>query len=171
MSRAPNPLGPEWKAWGERLVDYLNKVRTRLQFRDSNASASENGILLWDPAGYPVVSKNGEYRQIILADGFATFVSDTDQTTTANTDTAIAWDSRPYGSGIVFGASSSQILFEEAGLYLLAFSTQITSQSANLKTAYFWPRVNGTNIENSTIKVSLDSNGELSCCLAAQYLI
>lgn len=157
--RAPNPLGPEWKAWGERLVDYLNRIRTKLQFKESNAVATEDGIILWDTAGYPVVSKNGEYRQIILADGYASFVSNTDQTTTANTATAITWDSMPFGDGVSLGSPASRVVFEEEGYYMISFSVQITSTSASTKTLYFWPRVNGTDIPNSTIKVSLHNNG------------
>lgn len=157
--RAPNPLGPEWKAWGERLVDYLNRIRTKLQFKESNAVATEDGIILWDTAGYPVVSKNGEYRQIVLADGYASFVSNTDQTTTANTATAITWDSMPFGDGVSLGSPASRVVFEEEGYYMISFSVQITSTSASTKTLYFWPRVNGTDIPNSTIKVSLHNNG------------
>ena len=157
--RAPNPLGPEWKAWGERLVDYLNRIRTKLQFKESNAVATEDGIILWDTAGYPVVSKNGEYRQIVLADGYASFVSNTDQTTTANTATAITWDSMPFGDGVSLGSPASRVVFEEEGYYMISFSVQITSTSSSTKTLYFWPRVNGTDIPNSTIKVSLHNNG------------
>ena len=159
MSRAPNPLGPDWKPWGERLVDYLNRIRSKLEFKASSAVATENGIILWDAAGYPVVSKDGEYRQIVLADGYASFVSNTDQTTTANTATAITWDSRPFGDGVTLGSPASRIVFEEAGYYMIAFSVQITSSSSSTKTLYFWPRVNGTDIPNSTIKVSLHNNG------------
>lgn len=159
MSRAPNPLGPEWKAWGERLVDYLNRIRSKLQFKDSSAVATEDGIILWDSTGYPVVSKNGEYRQIVLADGYAAFVSNTDQTTTANTATAITWDSRPFGDGVALGSPASRVVFEEAGYYMIAFSVQITSTSSSTKTLYFWPRVNGSDVANSTIKVSLHNNG------------
>ena len=159
MSRAPNPLGPDWKPWGERLVDYLNRIRSKLEFKASSAVATENGIILWDTAGYPVVSKDGEYRQIVLADGYASFVSNTDQTATANTATAITWDSRPFGDGVTLGSPASRVVFEEAGYYMIAFSVQITSSSSSTKTLYFWPRVNGTDIPNSTIKVSLHNNG------------
>lgn len=159
MSGVPRPLGPDWKPWGERLVDYLRRVRSKLVFKESGAKATEDGIILWDTAGYPVVSKNGEYRQIVLADGYASFVSNTDQSTTANTATAITWDSMPFGDGVSLGSPSSRIDFEEAGYYLIAFSVQITSTSSSTKTLYFWPRVNGTDIPNSTIKVSLHNNG------------
>lgn len=154
----PPPLGPDWKPWGERLVDYLKRVRSRLAFYETGDSAREDGIILWDSDGYPVVSKNNEYRQIVLADGYGTFVSNTDQTTTANTATAITWDSMPFGDGVSLGSPASRIVFDEAGYYLIAFSVQITSSSSSTKTLYFWPRVNGTDVSNSTIKVSLHIN-------------
>lgn len=155
----PPPLGPDWKPWGERLIDYMKRVRSKLAFYESGDSAREDGVILWDSAGYPVVSKNNEYRQIVLADGYASFVSNTDQSTTANTATAITWDSMPFGDGVSLGTPSSRVVFEEAGYYLIAFSVQITSTSSSTKTLYFWPRVNGSDIPNSTIKVSLHNNG------------
>jgi hypothetical protein len=115
----PPPLGPDWKPWGERLIDYLKRVRSKLPFFETGDSATEDGVMLWDTTGYPVISKGGEYRQIVLADGFGTFVSNTDQTTTANTATAISWDSMPLGDGVSMGTPSSRIVFEEAGYYLL----------------------------------------------------
>ena len=67
MSLAPPPLGPEWKNWGERLVEYLNRVRSKLVFKQSGDSATEDGIILYDNVNqYPVVSVGGEYKH----DGF-----------------------------------------------------------------------------------------------------
>jgi hypothetical protein len=135
------------------------RVRSKLAFFQSGSSATEDGVILWSTDGYPVVSKDGEYRQIVLADGYAAFVSNTDQTTTANTATAITWDSRFFGDGGTLGSPASRVVFEEAGYYMIAFSVQITSSSSSTKTLYFWPRVNGTDVPNSTIKVSLHNNG------------
>jgi len=157
--RPPSPSSLDYKRWGERLNDYLMRVRSKLDFLQSGSPATEDGIILWSTNGYPVVSKSGEYRQIVLADGYAAFVSNTDQTTTANTATAITWDSRLFGDGVALGSPSSRVVFEEAGYYLIAFSVQITSNSSNTKTLYFWPRVNGSDVPNSTIKVSLHNNG------------
>jgi hypothetical protein len=158
-NRPPPPNSPDYQRWGERLNDYLMRVRSRLAFLQTGAKATEDGVLLWDNTGYPVVSKNGEYRQIVLADGYGSFVSNTDQATTANTATAITWDSMPFGDGVSLGSPSSRVVFEEEGYYMISFSVQITSTSASTKTLYFWPRVNGTDIPNSTIKVSLHNNG------------
>jgi hypothetical protein len=159
QNRPPSPNSVDYRKWGERLNDYLMRVRSRLAFFEPASPATEDGIIFWSTSGYPVVSKDGEYRQIVLADGFGTFVSNTDQTTTANTATAISWDSMPFGDGVSMGTPSSRIVFEEAGYYLIAFSVQITSSSSSTKTLYFWPRLNGTDVPNSTIKVSLHNNG------------
>jgi len=157
--RPPSPNSPDYRRWGERINDYLMRVRSKLEFLQTGSPATEDGVILWSTDGYPVVSKNGEYRQIVLADGYAAFVSNTDQSTTANTATAITWDSSPFGDGVALGSPASRVVFEEAGYYMVAFSVQITSTSSSTKTLYFWPRVNGTDIPNSTIKVSLHNNG------------
>jgi hypothetical protein len=45
---------------------------TREDWKHSGSVAAEDGVLLWDAAnGYPVVSKDGVWRQITLADGYA----------------------------------------------------------------------------------------------------
>jgi len=71
MRIPPPPFGPDWKSWGERLNTYLAKIRTVLSTRLPSDVAAEDGVLLWDRTGYPVVSKDGVFRQIVLADGYA----------------------------------------------------------------------------------------------------
>ena len=74
MSLAPPPFGPEWKQWGERLVDHLNRIRSKLVFKQAGDSANEDGIILYDNANqYPVVSVDGVYKQVVLADGHGDF--------------------------------------------------------------------------------------------------
>ena len=56
-------------AWAENLRRYLGKALNQLDAKDASVSAAEDGVLLWDRInGYPVVSKNGEWRQIVLED-------------------------------------------------------------------------------------------------------
>ena len=83
----PPPLGPEWKPWGERLVSFLARTKTKLAYYIAGDTAAEDGVVLWDRTGYPVVSKNGEFRQIVLADGYGEF-SATSSITAASADTA-----------------------------------------------------------------------------------
>ena len=84
------PIGDNIKAWGNNLTAYLRRQLPRLYFRTADDNPSENGIILWDDVnGYPVVSKNGEFRQIVLEDGQYAGGVTTDQTA-ASTDTAYA---------------------------------------------------------------------------------
>jgi len=61
----PPPLGSDWKPWGERLNKFLTATRNKLQFRDSEAKATEDGIIMWDAAqNAVVVSKNGAWVKL-----------------------------------------------------------------------------------------------------------
>jgi|TARA_R110000744_G_scaffold357905_2_gene464832 hypothetical protein len=61
----PAPLGDKWNIWGEKLSKYLAGTRSKLEFRDSAASATEDGILMWDATqDAVVVSKNGAWVKL-----------------------------------------------------------------------------------------------------------
>lgn len=158
--RTVPPITPDLRQWAENVRRFLGRALDQLGFKDASASASENGVLLWDNAsGYPVVSKDGVWRQIVVADGYAFLGQDNDVTAAAaNTAYAVTYDTPPMASGISLGTPASRIVFEEGGTYLLAFSAQITSTSSSTVNFYFWPRVNGTNVPGSTIKAGLHQN-------------
>ena len=68
------PIGNDWRDWGRQLTLYLRRTLSILQFKNADDIPADNGIILWDEEnGYPVVSKNNEFRQIVLADGYASF--------------------------------------------------------------------------------------------------
>ena len=161
MRIPPPPFGPDWKSWGERLNTYLSKIRTVLSTRLPSDVAAEDGILLWDRTGYPVISKNGAFRQIVLADGYSSLSRTTTQVATAiNTAQAIGWDAPSFNSGIALDpADNTKIVFEEEGVYLLAFAVELLSSSSNAKSGWFWPRIDGVDVPGSTIKVTLSDNG------------
>ncbi|HSG63000.1 MAG TPA: hypothetical protein VLA24_16365, partial [Pseudomonadales bacterium] len=123
---------------------------------------SQDGIVLWDRTGYPVVSKDGVFRQIVLADGYASLVRSTNQVAAAiDTPYAIGWDAPSFSSGITLDpVDNTKIVFEEEGVYLLAFTVELLSTSANAKNAWFWPKINGADVAGSTIKTTLSSNNE-----------
>jgi hypothetical protein len=131
-----------------------------MQFKAGNPVPAENGILLWDDvAGYPVVSKNGEFRQIILEDGHYRGVISSNVTAAA-TDTAYTLTYTSTASeGIANGTPASRIVFSEAGEYVVSFSAQISSSTASSVTFRFWPRINGTNATGATMVTSLHNNG------------
>lgn len=162
MRIPPPPMGEQWRPWGERLVSYLTRIRTLLSTRLDTDNPSQDGIILWDRTGYPVVSKNNEFRQIVLADGYASLQRSTNQIATAiNTPYAIGWDTPSFNSGVALDpADNTKIVFEEDGIYLLAFAVELLSSNSSDKSGWFWPRINGTDVAGSTIKVTMSGNGQ-----------
>jgi len=157
----PAPTGPDWKTWGERLKRFLDSSKSALEWLRGEVTASVEGHMLWDGEnGYPVVSVGDEWRQVVLADGRGLFYDTTDQTAAlANTGYAITFNTTGVSDGISIGSPTSRIVFDEAGLYFVQFTVQATSNNASLKTLYFWPKVNGTDVAGSTMKLSIDTNG------------
>lgn len=158
--RVVPPITFDLSAWAENLRRYLGKALNQLDAKDATASAAEDGVLLWDRInGYPVVSKNGEWRQIVLEDGHGDFYIAAD-VTAASPSTAykLTYTASPSNSGITLGTPATRIVFEEAGEYVIAFSAQISSTSASTVHFYFWPSVNGTDINNSAMTTALHQN-------------
>ena len=154
------PLGPDWAQWGRQLSSYLSRQLPRLFTKSTGDNPSENGIMLWDEVnGYPVVSKNGVWRQVVLEDGHANFILTSDVTPAlANTAYKLTYDAPVGNSGITQGTPPSRIVFEEAGEYILSFSAQISSTSASTVHFYFWPSVNGTAVADSAMTTALHQN-------------
>jgi hypothetical protein len=160
MSRIVPPLAPDIRQWAENLRIYLSRALDQMSFKETYSSASENGVLLWDNVnGYPVVSKNGEWRQVVLEDGHGDFYIAADVTAaSANTAYKLTYTAEASNDGITLGTPASRIVFEEAGEYVIAFSAQISSTSASTVHFYFWPSVNGTDINNSAMTTALHQN-------------
>ena len=154
------PIGPDLRQWGRQLTIYLQQNLAKLGFKTSTDNPSENGVILWDNVnGYPVVSKNGEFRQIVLEDGHADFMKTADVVpVAANTAYKLTYDAPTGNDGITQGTPASRIVFEEAGQYVISFSAQISSTSASTVHFYFWPSVNGTNVANSGMTTALHQN-------------
>ena len=154
------PIGPDLRQWGRQLSLYLQQNLAKLGFKTETDNPSENGVILWDEVnGYPVVSKNGEFRQIVLEDGQYAGGVTTDQTAASiNTAYALTYTSSA-ADGITNGTPASRIVFEEAGEYMISFSAQISSTSSSTVNFWFWPRVNGVDVAGSTMKNALHQNG------------
>lgn len=155
------PVGADVKVWANDLRRWLARSWDSLTFRDSAAQATQDGLLLWDATGgYPVVSKSGVWRQVVLADGFAILGQDANVTAAA-ADTAyeIALDEVVAAGITLTGSPATDITFMEAGLYSLAFAAQISSTSASQIDFRFWPRINDVDVGGSTVVASLHNNG------------
>ena len=160
MSRIVPPLAPDIRQWAENLRIYLSRALDQMSFKETYSSASENGVLLWDNVnGYPVVSKGGEWRQVVLEDGHGDFYIAADVTAaSANTAYKLTYTAEASNDGITLGTPASRIVFEEAGEYVISFSAQISSTSSSTVHFYFWPSVNGTDINNSAMTTALHQN-------------
>jgi hypothetical protein len=157
---APPPVGPDWKVWARQLSAFLSRSLVRLQFKTQNDTAAEDGVMLWDGvSGYPVVSKNGVWRQIVLEDGhYNGGIAANQSAASANTAYALTYTAGT-ASGITNGSPSSRIVFDEGGEYMVSFSAQISSSSGSTVDFWFWPRVNGANVAGSTMKNALHNSG------------
>lgn len=140
---------------------YLRRTASRLQFKSTTSPATEDGVILWDAAnGYPVVSKNNMWRQIVLADGTAIFNQDVSITAAAaNTAYKIELDLVTANAITLTGSPATEITFQDGGLYLISFTAQISSSSSSAVEFRFWPRLNGVDVSGSTIVASLHNNG------------
>lgn len=154
------PVGPDLRVWAQQLTRALLRGLVRLNFLSPGDIPSENGIILWDDVnGYPVVSKNGEFRQIVLEDGHYDGAI-TSNVTAATVNTAFPLTYTPLlQDNIVNGTPASRIVFGEAGYYTISFSAQISSSSSSNKKFYFWPRVNGVDVPGATMINTLANNG------------
>ena len=156
------PIGQDLRTWGEDLRRFLGRFWDNVSFKVDGATPTSNGILLWDNVnGYPVISKNNEWRQIVLGDGHAIFAQDATITAAAaNTAYAIQFDAPSLAADIALDpTNTTRIVFSEGGLYRISFTAQIASSSGSTLNFRFWPRINGTDITGSTMVASLHNNG------------
>ena len=120
--------------------------------------------MMWDrEKGHMVLSVSGAFQPIPYGENsYGSFVDFTDQTASgADTATAITFNTSAYSHNVsIDGADASKIVFARAGVYKLNFSAEITSTSGSTVTFYFWPRINGTNVANSTMVTTLHNNGQ-----------
>ena len=63
------PVGPNLATWANDLRRWLERSWGSLTFRSAGATATQDGLLLWDAAGYPVVSHAGEWRRVVILSG------------------------------------------------------------------------------------------------------
>jgi hypothetical protein len=158
--RAPEPSGNDWQTWARRLTQYLSQVRSTLVQQTGGESAADDATLMWDrEKQYPVVSKGGEWRQIVVSGGHYAGGITADQTA-ASSDTAYALTyTSSVADRVANGTPASRIVFDEAGQYMVSFSAQIASTSSSTVNFYFWPRINGSDVSGSTMVNALHQNG------------
>lgn len=118
MAKLPVPFFPEPpeeynRTYLSQIVRsfsiYTRQLLSPIQLftKTDAASAASDGVVMWDAVnGYPTVSKDGEWRQVVLADGFAFLTQDNDITAAAsNTGYPIVFDApqRAMRAGLASG--------------------------------------------------------------------
>jgi len=154
------PIGPDFKIWAEKFSAWLQSTRSFLTHRRDYDSAAADGVLMWDREyGYPVVSKNGEWRQVVLANGVA-HLEITSDVTAASSNTAypLTFSIMAGSVGVTLGTPASRIVFTEGGAYTLSFTAQTHSSSSSTVNFWFWPRLNGVDIVDSAMQNTLHQN-------------
>ena len=98
----------------------MTRVRSQLATFVTGDKVTEDGILLWDREGYPVVSKGGEFRQIVLADGYASLQRSTSSDCNGYRHSPMPLAGMPRHStdGVTLDpADNTKIMFEEDGKF------------------------------------------------------
>ena len=169
MSTPPPPVGSIWNDWAESLNRYLTRNINQLQYLIGGESAEDNGLLMWDrTAQHPVVSYDGAFIPLAYGQnepgqgyGYGAFYDHTDQSATSiNTGKAITWNTTAHSNNISIGTPTSRIVFAKAGRYYISFTAQLNSTSASTKAFWFWPKLNGTDVAGSTMKITMHANDE-----------
>ena len=118
--------------WAKRLVDILSATRSQLSYFVTGDSAANDGILLYDATGYPVVSQSSAFKQI------------TQTPSQANTGYAIPFNAASATDGLAInGSDATKIDVTDAGLLEVSITAQATASSTY--TGYLWINVNGTD--------------------------
>ena len=158
----PVPQGSAWNIWGERLNQYLQRVRDKLNFKDADSRATQDGILLWDPVTQQVVvSHDGEWQGLGHNDYGSFYTTTTFTAAAANTAYPITWSNVAAESHVTRDdTNTSRIYFDHAATFQIDFSCELYSTNSSAKSVYIFPRINGVDIPYSTIKHSITSNGE-----------
>lgn len=158
---APEPSGADWVSWARRLARYLSQTRSALVHQTGGESAADDGQLMWDRVNqWPVISRNGVWRQIVIANGVAHLEITTDQTAAAtNTAYPLTYTIMAGSVGVSLGTPDSRIIFAEGGSYTLSFTAQTSSTSGSTVNFWFWPRINGVDIADSGMQNTLHQNG------------
>lgn len=161
VERPPAPGRTNFRHYAERLNDFLVRTKSKLAYYVAGDTPTEDGIVLYDRAGYPVISKDNEWRQIVLADGYAEVSRTTSQiATAADTVQNISFDAISGIPGIsIDPTDATKIVFAEGGLYQLNGHLQLRSGSASAKTFYYWFAIDGVDSAHSERETSAQTNG------------
>lgn|GEM_PF-4367981 len=167
-----------WREWFNNLGTYIQKAQTGgnvwtiLQggtgASNANDARTNLGIGTIGTQNANNVAITGGYitgtnlagssipmDNVIVA--FGAFQDSTTQSTTANTPTAITFNTTDYNNNVSI-VSSSHIKVATAGLYNLQFSAQVENTDTSIQDINVWLRKNGTDVSGSNGIISVPSS-------------
>ena len=159
----PPPQGPRWQGWAERMNAYLRRNVGRLGFLRGGETASDDGIMAFDPdEKHATITKEGAFVPLAFGHNsyMAAWTNATLTASAADTETLISWTNEVGTHINIDDTNTTRINFPYAGIYKLEFSCEIQSGNSSSKTIYIWPKKNGTNMANSTMVHTIKSSGE-----------
>ena len=145
----------------DQLVRSLEQIVLQLNNTYTPTTTEDNQTALdWFSGDFgPSSLGTLDYQQRMFA--YGAFLDFNTQTASiVDTPTAIAWGTTAYSKNISVGSPTSRIVFKKPGKYYIHFTAQLSSASANAKTFWFWPRVNGVDISGSTMRITVHDNNE-----------
>ena len=166
MALIPPVIGPDIREWGRSLNIFLQRNLGRVPFKVATDNPSENGVLLWDDdKGYLVVSKNNAFDPVVshsIQHAHGTFERTTDATVSStNTAYTITFDTTvDSAGGVALGSPTSRMTVTKSGVYRLVVSAQLVTQS-NKGKMYLWIAKNGTNVDLSSRRSSIESSDDV----------
>ena len=89
------------------------------------------------------------------------FHSEQTQTAAAiNTAYAMTFNKTDLSQGVYIGTPKSRVYVDRPGDYNFQFSAQFVSTNASTKTVYVWAAINGTNVAQSSTKLTMKGASE-----------
>lgn len=139
--------------YGE-LLNIINQVRNVDQI------SSEIAVLQNELEGLAVAPTTPEIRAPV----FGSFTRSAAATATAvNTPQTVSFEAQDISQGVEWvSGTPTRIYVYAPGIYDFQFSAQATKSSASLGYMWVWPAINGTDVPNSSSRVSFQgSNSDL----------
>lgn len=91
---------------------------------------------------------------------YGAFSDTTSQTPAlANTPYAITMNTTDIVDGVYLGSPSSRVYCQKSAVFNFAFSVQLSSSNASIKTVCFWARINGVDVPNSATNITISGSG------------
>lgn len=108
-----------------------------------------------------------------LGNQYASFISETTQSTISVSTVAITYDERTTVNGILNIENNSypgsKIIIPMAGTYKFVFSAQVDYSGAGNNYMAIWPGINGVFVDKSNTRIRLPQNVET--CLTVEYVL